>query len=248
MKKSQPKAPKKTRARAKAAPPAPLDEIEMRLWAAYDQISQTNAIYSLVLLVFRVFPGFLGDQEKWGHRLDRMAHLSGLVPFSDPTGDDERPYVRAMAKTALYHVPQFLCVFLVSTFEALLEDVTVLAVCRDDPSKSEEQDRRAVQNAMRGRVAEYMPRLAALAKQPRMVDLEWGDFAELVAVRNVIVHRQDMTADARYVGQAGEARKAEVGEVLMFDDARFMGGFAATMSLVADLRDQVFCANRKRGS
>lgn len=259
MKNSRPQPPKTRRPAAKKRParkkraamatvsaPAELDEIEMRFWLAYDQISQANAIYSLVLLVFRVFPGFLGDDAKWGHRLDRMAYLSGLVPFSDPTGEDERPYVRAMATTALYKVPQFLCAFLVSAFEALLEDVTSIAMKRYDPSKAEETIRREVQNAMRGRVLDYIPRLASLAQHPKMAELDWGDFAELVAVRNVIVHRQDMRADSRYLGQAGESRRAALGEQLTFDDGRFMHGFATTMSLIADLRDKVFCPNRQR--
>ena len=99
------------------------------------------------------------------------------------------------------------------------------------PGAAREELSAEVDRIMRNRPAVYLADLADLLDMPFFLDADWLEFAELVATRNVLVHRTDPVADDMYARQAGTLARAAVGDALGVDDQYLLHAYAITTDL-----------------
>jgi len=195
-----------------------------------DQLDQANTIYSYVLLVFQAFQGFSGPEgAKWRHRLETMASVSQLVAWDS---DGAPSFERIGEDITLRRLPRLLCIAVASTVEAALEDVAIVVLSDLLRESSPDEIERKAKNIMRSGVATYLRDLATQLQQPYFLNNGWLDFQELVATRNLLVHKPKLIADAHYLKQAGPRARAQVSEALSMDDAYMMSARAITLELL----------------
>jgi uncharacterized protein YutE (UPF0331/DUF86 family) len=206
----------------------------MRLSEALEQLDQANTIFNYVFLVLSGFEGF-GDW-KWDHRLEALVTASNLLgPVPDRDYEESRIIANASREIALRRLPCLLCIALVSAAETALEDLAVIQLRQAQPNMEEDAVQRKAHRLMGGGPSKYLANLADALKLPFLQHEAWEDFHELVATRNVLVHRAHSVADASYVGQAGEKARVKEGETLEVDNAYLTRIYAFMKVLMIDL-------------
>lgn len=170
-----------------------------RIRSGIGSVDQAHAVWATAALVLRHFRGF-SDADSY-LALREHVNRTGLVVLTDPDTDSVGTAIREVVERRL---PALLCVALVSAVEACLEDV----------GRLESGGR---QFALRGGPREYLPRLGVLLGYTRFEDKPWLEFQELVATRNVLVHRSRLAADDTYVRNSGILARAAAGEALVAD-------------------------------
>lgn len=190
-----------------------------RIRSGIGAVDQAHAVWATVALVLRHFRGF-SDADTY-FALQAHVNRTGLVTLTDPDTDSVGTAIREVVRRRL---PSLLCVALVSAVEACLEDVGRL-------------ESGGQQFALRGGPREYLPRLGVLLGETSFGDRPWLEFQELVATRNVLVHRSTQAADDRYVRNSGVLARAAAGEALIVDstylECQYNSARVALQSLLA---------------
>jgi hypothetical protein len=194
-------------------------------------VNQANTIYGLVFIVLAEFPGF--QSEKWFFKLAAQIRASDFVPWNE---SDPALISAAFREVADNRLPRLLCISLVSVFEACLEDVTAIELAARRSLAVEEAASQA-RKLMRKAVADYLVDLDQLGLT-FVTGTKWHALQEIVATRNVLVHRSQLVADATYVRQAGDGARAALGEPLEIGSSYFYGCIIAIRAMLYDILAQ----------
>lgn len=207
---------------------------QIRLSQALEQLDQVNTIFNYIFLVLSGFEGF-GDGA-WDHRLEALVNVSNLLgPIPDRDNEEGRVIARASQEIAVRRLPRLLCVALVSAIETALEDLAAIRLKEADPAACQESIESRAQKLMQGGPDKYLAKIAKAVDLPFLMHEAWDDFRELVATRNVLVHRSEPIADARYVRQAGPKARVSEGGALEVDNAYLTHAYVFMKVLVMDL-------------
>lgn len=190
-------------------------------------VDQANTIYGLVFVIFSEFGGF--QNEKWYWKLQAQIRVSGLV---DALDSDDDLLGTAFEEVSFRRLPRLLCISLVSSVEACLEDIAAIEIAARRKLPREEAEKEA-DKLMRGGPQDYLPRLSALGLvfvgEPR-----WQELREIVATRNILVHRGELVADERYVRQAGDLARVTSGGVIEVDNSYLIQSYIAVRRMLSD--------------
>ena len=207
------------------------DDLTLRISEGMDHLDQANTIFNYVFFALSGFEGF--DDPKWDYRLEAMVNVSRLLENMPET---RREIIGAASREiASKRLPRLLCIALVSAVETCLEDIARMSLRRIDPARREEELERQVRRLVGGGPSDYLPRLAERLDIPFFADEQWDAFVELVATRNVLVHRSEPVADERYVRNAGTRARASAGELLEVDNSYLTPCYALTKVLLLNL-------------
>lgn len=202
-------------------------------------VNQANTIYSLIFVVLAEFPGF--ESEKWFFKLAAQIRFSAFV---DSNEAPDAMIGAAFREVADHRLPSLLSISLVSIVEACLEDIAAveLAVRR---GLTTEQAASEARKLMRGGPADYLARLEKLGLT-FVSGSDWQEFREIVATRNILVHRSELVADEGYVRQAGEFARVPLGAPLIVDNSYFIESIITIRSMLYEVLaqpDAVFTPN-----
>ena len=207
------------------------EEAAVRISEAIDHLDRSNTIFNFVVFALSSFGPIDDLDQNW--RLEAMVNLSRILqPLPETT---EEIITHASREIALRQLPRLLCIELVSTIETCLEDIARARICQTEPDSSSSIVEKKLSKLMRGGPFDYLPRLKQLFQADFFQDPDWNYFAELVATRNILVHRSEPIADARYVANAGPAARAAVGDALRVDNKYFTQMHAVASLLMLNL-------------
>src|SRR5204862_732397 len=162
------------------------DQLALRISEAMDHLDRANAIFNYVLFSLSGFSGT--DDPRLDYKFVAMANLSRIVDVDlDDLNSDT--IIAASREIAFRRLPQLLCISLVSAIETCLEDIATIRLKALDLGKTDTQVARDAQHLMSGGPLQYLPRLASKLQMSYFLDRDWNEFTELVATRNVLVHR-----------------------------------------------------------
>jgi len=190
------------------------EEITLRISEALDHVDQANAIYNFALFGLSGFKG-TGD-PKWDHKFAAMVNVANLIDGYPE--EDEQTITKASDKIVKNKLPRLLCISLVSAIETCLEDIVALKFQSTDSGTSEYEINKKTRKLTAGGPIQYLPKISNLFGIDFFKDQQWNDFIELVATRNIIIHKGQPIADDRYIKNAGPLKRASVGESIDIDN------------------------------
>jgi len=132
-----------------------------------------------------------------------------------------------------------LCIALVSVVETAIADLARIILGQLDSAADEDAIQKKARKLLEGGPSKYLPKLAETLNMPFLNHEAWGEFRELVATRNVLVHRSDSTADAGYVRQAGSNARVVEGGALDVDNAYLTQMYILMKIVMVDLLQEV---------
>jgi hypothetical protein len=219
----------------------------LRISEALDHLDRANAIYSFI---FTTLSGFKGTGDfRWDHQLAasvNVANFIGGLPESD-----EETISLASREIVKKWIPRLLCIALVSAIETCFKDITESLLRMQQQHKSDEEIRKEVGKINRGGPSDYLPRLARVLGLPILTEPAWDWFKELVATRNVLIHKAELTADKQYVDTAGPLARVGIGQPLAVDSGYMLGQHAeakyALLTIISKLDGNEHLLNFGRG-
>ncbi len=194
-------------------------------------VNQANTIYGLVYVVLAEFPGF--ETDKWFFKLASQIQFSGLV---ESNADPGLMIGAALREVAGHRLPRLLCVSMVSIVEACLEDIAAIELAAHR-GLSEEQANNEARRLMRGGPSDYLPKLADLGLT-FAAGSTWQELREIVATRNVLVHRSQLVADDAYQRQAADLARVPCGTPLVVDNDYFIQSMIAIRGMLYEVLGQ----------
>jgi hypothetical protein len=207
------------------------ERTRLRASEALFAVNQANTIYSLIFIILAEFPGF--ESEKWLFKLAGQIRASDFVP---PNDAPDAMLEAAFQEVASNRLPRLLCISIVSIIEAFLEDVAVVEIAARRGLPPEEATREA-NKLMRGAPATYLANLEGLGLA-FVSGADWQELREIVATRNVLVHRGEFVADETYVKHAGDLARARAGEPLVVDSSYFIESVIAIRAMLYEVLAQ----------
>ena len=90
---------------------------------------------------------------------------------------------------------------------------------------------------MRKSPADYLKSLAELGLT-FVAGSDWQELREIVATRNVLVHRSQLVADEGYLYQAGNIARAPLGAPLIVDSSYFYESIIAIRAMLYEVLAQ----------
>ncbi len=190
------------------------EEIALRISEGIDYLDQVNAIYNFAFFGLGSFIG-TGDPE-WDHRLAATVNVANLLGHYYE--EDQETISKATEKIVKNLLPRLLCVALVSAIETCLEDIVELKLRSKTHSADDNEINKKASGLMKGGPAQYLPQISDLFHIDLFKDKSWNYFNELVATRNIIVHKGLPVADKGYVKNAGPFKRASLGKSVDVDN------------------------------
>ncbi|HEV7509119.1 MAG TPA: hypothetical protein VGS07_29860 [Thermoanaerobaculia bacterium] len=207
------------------------EETRRRTSEALYAVNQANTVYGLVFIVLAEFPGF--ESEKWFFKLAAQIRSSDFVSQNEAPDTMIEAAFREVADNRL---PRLLCISLISIIEACLEDIAVIELAARRGLPSEEAAKEA-KKIMRKSPAAYLESLNELGLT-FVAGPHWQELREIVATRNVLVHRSQLVADEGYIKQAGNLARAPLGAPLVVDSSYFYDSIIAIRAMLYEILAQ----------
>lgn len=184
------------------------EEITLRISEGIDYLDQVNAVYNFAFFGLGSFAG-TGDPE-WDHRLAASVNVANLLGHH--YDENQETISRASEKIVKNMLPRLLCVALVSAIETCLEDIIALKLRSTNHNADESEINKETSKLTSGGPVQYLPKISALFNIDSFKDENWDFFIELVATRNVIVHKSLPIADKGYIKNAGPLKRSSLGK------------------------------------